>query len=97
MHTDIKPGQVYWNQIGIFKTVKSLKSGSLYAKQLDPKTGSWSYASGAIHKLQPQTRVTLAQAQKFGLTTGRCLICGRTLSNTKSVAAGIGPECAKGL
>lgn len=34
-------------------------------------------------------------ATKHGLMTGQCSCCGKTLTDPKSIAAGIGPVCAK--
>lgn len=36
-------------------------------------------------------------AINFGLTTGRCGVCNRPLSNPKSLSRGIGPECSQKL
>lgn len=35
-----------------------------------------------------------AAAVAFGMNTGRCCICGRTLTDPSSIEAGIGPVCA---
>jgi hypothetical protein len=94
MHADIKPG-VYFNLVGVFRVQKSKTSGKLYAKQLDKSTGSWSYAAGAIHKLTPNTRVSLEFAKSYGLANGVCMVCGRKLTNAESCKQGIGPICAK--
>lgn len=37
----------------------------------------------------------LAAAMKYGKLSGRCCSCGADLTNPKSIARGIGPECAK--
>lgn len=39
-------------------------------------------------------RLTLEQAQEFGRLYGVCGICGATLTDETSIAAGIGPVCA---
>jgi Family of unknown function (DUF6011) len=39
--------------------------------------------------------LSLAQAAVLGIDSGYCVICGRELSDEKSLAAGIGPVCAK--
>lgn len=93
----ITPG-FYWNALGVFRVVESDKNpGHYFAKQLNPQTHRWSYAKGAIYRLQPQTRVTLEQAKQYGVKMGSCLICGRELTDPSSVAQGIGPVCAKGF
>lgn len=97
MHKDIKPG-FYWNKVGVFRVVESTTTpGNFYAKQLDASSGKWSYAKGAIHNLVPETRVSLELAKAFGVQTGRCMICGRELTNPDSIAQGIGPICAGGF
>lgn len=71
-------------------------SGRQYAKQLiQDHTGAWSfeYATGAIRRLRPEHRMTLAEAKEFGALYGTCCVCGRTLTDEKSIAAGIGPIC----
>lgn len=45
--------------------------------------------------LSGATLLTLAEAAEFGHSYGVCIACGLTLTNPKSVAAGIGPVCAK--
>lgn len=97
MHKDITRG-VYWNALGVFRVEESKTNpGRLYAKKLDPATKKWSFEKGAIHNLQPQTRVSLELAKAYGLKTGRCLMCGRELTAPESVAQGIGPICAGGF
>lgn len=36
----------------------------------------------------------VAAARSYGLSTGTCCMCGRTLTDPSSVKAGIGPDCA---
>lgn len=90
----------------VYKVQKSKTSGNLYAKKLQkmifPKvtkkytqTHAFTYAPGAIHKLTAAHKATFEQAKKFGMTTGSCMICGRTLTKQESIDAGIGPVCAK--
>jgi hypothetical protein len=38
--------------------------------------------------------MTVEEAKAFGLLYGRCIVCGRTLTDEKSIADGIGPICA---
>lgn len=91
----------------VFKVQRSRQSGRLYAKNLRPVSGqrltddghrvAWEfiYAPGAIWALKAEHRMTLEQAQAFGIRHGVCCICGATLKDAKSVTAGIGPVCAK--
>jgi hypothetical protein len=84
----------------VFKVQKAVHgSGHLYAKELVPDghEGDWHfvYAPGAIRTLFAEDKMTLEEAKEFGVLYGTCCVCGRTLTDEKSIAAGIGPICAK--
>lgn len=88
----------------IFKVQKAVHgSGHLYAKRLvgpDEFGGKaeFEYAPGALKNLSTATKMTLEEAKEFGALYGTCCVCGRTLTNEKSIYAGIGPVCAgKGM
>lgn len=69
-------------------------SGRLYAKELI--AGSFEFAPGAMRELATSGRkMTLAEAKQYGALYGTCCVCGRTLTNEASIAAGIGPVCAQ--
>lgn len=93
--TVVEPG--YYLLDGDAYTVVTARNGSgnTYAKRFDLNAGRWEYAPGAIRKLAGVQPMTLEQAKEFGHEHGWCAICGRTLSDPKSVEAGIGPVCAK--
>lgn len=74
---------------------KSGQSGKLIAYEFDPDTRSWNFARGAIYSLQPSERLTLSEAKKFGVQTGQCVHCGRTLTDPISIMAGLGTVCIK--
>ena len=42
---------------------------------------------------RPEYRATLAEASALGFKWGICIVCGRLLTNEKSVDLGIGPIC----
>lgn len=79
----------------IVKVQQSKTSLKLYAKTLILSTKRFEYAPGVVHKLSPESKLTLEQAAKFGHATGVCAICSRDLSDPVSVERGIGPVCAK--
>lgn len=89
----------------IFKVQKAVHgSGHLYAKRLvvvdhehNPATADvyFEYASGAVHQLRPEWRMSLEEAKAFGALYGTCCVCSRVLTDEKSIAAGIGPICAR--
>lgn len=80
----------------IYKVQRSPESGRLYAKQLMGGGNHWEfmYAKGAIRRLSESTMMSLEEAKEFGLLYGVCCVCGRTLTNEDSIAAGIGPVCS---
>lgn len=88
-------GKGYYSQAGVvFKVVES-NAGSLYAKRLvvSGDSGRWVYAKGAYSQLTESDRLSLDEAAEFGKKFGVCCVCGKTLTDPKSIAAGIGPVC----
>ena len=82
----------------IFRVVKSRESGRLYAKRLtvlNANSASFSYDGGAIYRIKPEWRMSLDEAKAWGRQYGICCVCAADLTDPKSVAAGIGPVCAK--
>lgn len=78
--------------------VKTSKAGHPYAMKLDPETGKFEYAGGApVTKLTPEHALTIEQAAQYGRRISRCVICGLTLTDPKSIERGIGPICAAKL
>lgn len=78
--------------------VKRGQTGNLYAQTLNQALdGTWhfEYSPKLISKLSKETRMNIEQAQYFGKHFSHCACCGRKLSDPKSIAAGIGPDCAK--
>ena len=75
-------------------------SGNLYAKRLIITTkdgapkGTFEFEGGLINKLSPEMKMSLEEAAEFGHLYGFCCNCGATLTDEKSIAAGIGPICA---
>lgn len=67
-------------------------AGRLYAKHLTEE--GFQYAPGAIRKIRANHRMTLEEAKEYGRITNTCCVCGRTLTNEKSMAEGIGPKCS---
>lgn len=63
----------------------------MYAKLLDQNTWKFIYQSGLIYHLVE--RLSVAEAIEFGKTYGHCCVCGRLLTNYKSIELGIGPIC----
>lgn len=85
-----KDGTVYKVQQAVYG------SGSMYAKKLvmDGQKPKFVFGSCSIFKLTPEDRMTLEQAKEFGSVYGICSVCGRILTDEKSIEEGIGPVCA---
>ena len=86
---------MYLNAEGVIFKVQRSERGRLYAKQLNASGRGFTYVQGAITHLTPEMRMTLEQAQAFGVALGSCVVCGRELTDPVSVARGIGPVCAE--
>lgn len=105
---DLKAGMYQTPAGDIFKVQVSKQSGRPYAKHLRLIGGErmvdateervnfeFVYAPGAILAIKPEMTMTLEAAKAFGLRYGVCCVCGAFLKDARSVAAGIGPVCAK--
>lgn len=53
----------------------------------------WDYARGYVFQLTADELLSVDEVRAFGLRTGMCAICGRTLTDPESVQKGIGPIC----
>lgn len=53
----------------------------------------WDYARGYVFQLTANELLSVDEVRAFGLRTGMCAICGRTLTDPESVQKGIGPIC----
>jgi hypothetical protein len=94
----LEPG-IYKRDDAIYKVQAALHgSNHLYAKRLVVPEGGgkgrFEYEKGAISRLQPEDRLSLADAKAFGAIYGVCCVCGALLTNEDSIEAGIGPICA---
>ena len=80
---------------GIYYSVRKFKDrDALYALQYNPEQKEWTGNRSIIFNLLPEDRLTLSDASAFGIATGSCVHCGRTLTLQKSVVAGMGKWCA---
>lgn len=78
----------------VYRVQPARESGRLYAKRLDPDTG-WQYeGKRPFAFLSADQRMTVEQAEAFGVAHGCCAVCGRTLTVPESVERGLGPVCA---
>ena len=95
-------GPGYYTRDGEFYVVVKSRQGRLYAKQLaahqtysGAERFSWDYAPGVAATFAEADRVAVEQAAEWGHLHGHCFKCLKPLTDPKSVAAGIGPVCAK--
>lgn len=71
-------------------------SGNPYGKLLDTDTGRFDYVQGILAEVRKTgTRLPLDRAKALGKLYGRCICCGRTLTDEYSIENGIGPICAQ--
>jgi hypothetical protein len=72
--------------------------GRFYTKRLvvsGKGKASFEYDKSGMQKISVDSKVSLAEAIAFGLQFNVCCRCGRDLTATESVEAGIGPVCIK--
>jgi len=96
---------MYRTEAGEIFKVQESKAGNRYAKKLVQIGGNrlteagetvqfeFEYAPGAVRSLTAAMRLTVEEAKAFGIRFGVCCVCGKTLTEAKSVALGIGPVC----
>lgn len=53
------------------------------------------YERGAIYRLRPEYKMSIARGKELMIKYGRCIVCGRHLRVAESVERGIGPVCIK--
>jgi hypothetical protein len=78
----------------VYRTIESKTSGHIYGKRLDGS--EWTYAPGAIRDIREHgRRMTIDEAAEISRTLTFCIRCGTHLTNSESIARGIGPICAQ--
>jgi hypothetical protein len=93
---DLEPG-MYARDGKVYRVVLS-EAGRLYAKVwaegADDTPARFEFAPGAIRDLRPEHRMSIEAAKTYSRRIGACCVCGKTLTNAKSIERGIGPVCA---
>lgn len=93
-----KAGTIYKVQKAVHGSQQNYAKRLVQTLLIDKKTGrskwTFEYAPGFVYELRPEHALTFEQAKEFGCLYGSCAVCGRTLTNEDSIAAGIGPVCA---
>lgn len=79
-------------------TVAEVKIGKQsrkpYAMVLHVASGTFEYTPGVVRQLKASDRLTVEEAARMGREAHRCMICGKSLTNSVSIERGIGPVCA---
>jgi hypothetical protein len=92
----LEPG-MYARDGNVYRVVLS-EAGRLYAKVWaegdDDTPARFEFAPGAIRDLRPEHRMSIEAAKTYSRRIGACCVCGKTLTNAKSIERGIGPVCA---
>lgn len=83
-----KVGDIYYS------VRKRRESERLFVVQYDPINKAWIHNHKVLATLTQANRLSLSDASAFGIATGSCVHCGRTLTLQKSVVAGMGKWCA---
>lgn len=98
---EVKDGIYQMPDGTIYKVQKAIYgSGNQYAKRLvvtqngEVSTISFVYEPNGISRIRPEYAISKEEAEKFGRLYGVCVLCGRTLTDENSIAAGIGPICS---
>lgn len=79
----------------LYSVRKARESGKLHAYHWSSASNKWEYSGNIKYDLRPEHRLSLADAMDFGIQTGTCVHCGRTLTDKDSVRYGMGSTCRK--
>jgi hypothetical protein len=79
----------------LYSVRRSRESGKLHAYHWSSATNNWEYSGNIKYDLRPEHRLTIGEAMEFGIQTGTCVHCGRTLTDKDSVRYGMGTTCRK--
>lgn len=92
----LTPG-VYQNGTGIYILQYNKEKTGMYTKKatITGDSVKFEYDWAGIRTLLPEHKLSVEAAAALGCQVGTCMVCARTLTDPKSVAAGIGPVCAK--
>lgn len=86
-------------QVGddVYKVQANRATGSgrnLYAKQMNLETGEFHYVGKKpFHLLTSDTKMSVEEAGRYGKLYGRCIRCGKELTDEFSIANGLGKIC----
>lgn len=83
----------------MYRVYPGRESHRILAKQLVPEGDGWGfeYAGLASRFVVASERMSLEEAKAWGADFGTCCVCAALLTDPTSVAAGIGPKCAKNV
>lgn len=87
---DITTGS-YFTPDGRVARVRKSKAERFYAEMFNEAEMKFVYMPGLVYHLGK--RMTLEEAKAWGARVGHCCVCGKLLTDNRSVEAGIGPVC----
>lgn len=76
------------------QTMKDIHLGLDVAFDNDGWEMEWHFVRGAVMAIEPEWRLTPAEAEAFGSLYGKCIRCGRPLTLEESIDRGMGSTCA---
>ena len=80
--------RLYANRLRVFEGERLNEEGNAVCITFD-------YERGAIYTLRAAMRMPAERAKVLSLQYRHCIVCGRLLSDAKSVERGIGPVCIR--
>lgn len=97
LETPIRLDEGYYRVLDKTYKVLTSEQGRKYAKVLTEE-GKWIYAPSKLNTIRNLGKLlTVEEAAAQGRLYGFCIVCSRRLTDEESIAAGIGPVCAKRL
>lgn len=86
------PG-AYETAEGIWRVRLNKDDRQPYAEKITQ--GKAEYIKGAIFRIFAEDKMTEERAQELSVAWSECIVCGRTLTDPKSIAQGMGDTCKK--
>lgn len=77
----------------IYRVKHSKSSGFPFAMLIDDDNPRGVYVPGVVKNITADMKLTRELAAEYGIRTGTCCICARTLTKAESITKGIGPIC----
>lgn len=82
------PGRVYAERIIVLRP--AVKQNGVI---VEPAKVDFEHEAGKVYKLLPEWRISVADAQRFGVAYGACIRCGKKLTVSTSIERAMGKVC----